>query len=198
MTDHSGQRPGRPRDPEVDAAVLASAREVFVERGVEATSIEAVARRAGVSRLTVYRRYRNKQELLVAMLVWSRDEPGLDLDPERARLDELTEVLTRALVRPQVQQLLVRVAGAAIDHPELIRAFWRSFVQPRRAELAAVLVRMQELGRFEAAADPDAVMDMVAGAVLYHLVMRPDERDEDALRVRARAALRHAGLREDR
>ena len=119
MTDRSGQRPGRPRDPEVDSAVLASAREVFLERGVEATSIEAVARRAGVSRLTVYRRYRNKQELLVAMLVWSRDEPGLDLDPERATLDELTEVLTRALVRPQVQQLLVRVAGAGLDHQDL-------------------------------------------------------------------------------
>lgn len=195
---HSGQspqRPGRPRDPEVDTAILQAAREVFVERGVEATSIEAVARRAGVSRVTVYRRYRDKQELLVDMLTWARDEPVPELDAERLTLDGLADLLTRALARPQVQELLVRLAGAAADHPELIRAFWTSFVQPRREALVDLLHRCQQLGRLDPRADPDTILDMAAGAILYHLLMRPDERSQDTLRARARAALGQAGLR---
>lgn len=204
MTDssrHSGQstaeqRPGRPRDPAVDTAILTAAREVFVARGVEATSIEAVAQRAGVTRLTIYRRYRDKQELLLHMLTTSRDEPIPDLEAEQLTLDALTELLTRVLAGPQKQQLLLRVAGAAADHPELIRAFWQRFVQPRREELAALLVRMQQAGRLDRRADPDTVLDIAAGAIIYHLLLRPDERCQDALQARARAALQQAGLHE--
>ena len=195
MTGRSGQpRPGRPRDPEVDSAILRAAREVFVERGPEAASIEAVARRAGVSRLTIYRRYRDKQELLVDMLTWSRGEvPEIDsahLDPEG-----LVELVVRELSQPQVPELLVRLAGAGVDHPQLVRAFDESFVQPRRAAVTAALERMQQRGRIEASADPHAVLDVIAGAVLYHLLMRPDERSPEQLHARVRAAVGHAGVR---
>jgi AcrR family transcriptional regulator len=191
----SGQlRPGRPRDPEVDSAILRAAREVFVERGPEAASIEAVARRAGVSRLTIYRRYRDKQELLVDMLTWSRGEVP-EIDPEGLTGEGLAELMIAELSQPQVPELLVRLAGAGADHPQLVRAFDESFVQPRRALVTAALERMQQRGRIEASADPAAVLDIIAGAVLYHLIMRPQERCPEQLRARVRAAVRHAGVR---
>lgn len=195
MTSRSGQaRPGRPRDPEVDGAILRAAREVFVERGPEAASVEAVARRAGVSRLTIYRRYRDKQELLVDMLTWSRGEVP-EIDPEQLTAEGLVELLVQELGQPQVPELLVRLAGAGPDQPQLMRAFDESFVRPRRALVTAALARMQQLGRIEAWADPEAVLDVIAGAVLYHLIMRPDERSPEQLRARVRAAVRHAGVR---
>src|SRR3954470_15911636 len=57
-------RVGRPRDPRVDDAVRAATLELLVEEGYQATSIQAIARRAGVSAPTVYRRWANKAEVI--------------------------------------------------------------------------------------------------------------------------------------
>lgn len=62
--DYDGPRVGRPRDPRVDAAVRAATLELLVEDGYQATSIQAIARRAGVSAPTIYRRWSNKAELI--------------------------------------------------------------------------------------------------------------------------------------
>ncbi|MFC7110976.1 helix-turn-helix domain-containing protein [Nonomuraea rubra] len=62
MTDRRGR--GRPRDPETDAAILRAALELFIERGVEGTSMEQIAKRAGVGKLTVYRRWSTKEDLI--------------------------------------------------------------------------------------------------------------------------------------
>jgi TetR/AcrR family transcriptional repressor of mexJK operon len=50
------------------AAILGAARELFVQNGVERTSMDAVAARAGVSKRTVYDYYGNKQRLLLGVI----------------------------------------------------------------------------------------------------------------------------------
>src|SRR3954454_6981789 len=64
--DPYGEAPrvGRPRDPRVDDAVRTATLELLVEEGYQATSIQAIARRAGVSAPTIYRRWANKSELI--------------------------------------------------------------------------------------------------------------------------------------
>src|SRR4051794_27003789 len=64
--DPYGEAPrvGRPRDPRVDDAVRTATLELLVEEGYQATSIQAIARRAGVSAPTIYRRWANKAELI--------------------------------------------------------------------------------------------------------------------------------------
>src|SRR5438309_11798911 len=57
---------GRPRDPQVDASIRAATLELLVEDGYQATSIQAVARRAGVSAPAIYRRWSSKAELVEA------------------------------------------------------------------------------------------------------------------------------------
>src|SRR5436305_11645409 len=57
-------RVGRPRDPRVDDAVRTATLDILVEEGYQATSIQAIARRAGVSAPTIYRRWANKAELI--------------------------------------------------------------------------------------------------------------------------------------
>lgn len=59
------RRPGRPKDPAKRAAILQAATALFVGRGYEGTSMEAVAAAAGVSKLTVYSHFGNKQGLFV-------------------------------------------------------------------------------------------------------------------------------------
>src|SRR4051794_41805682 len=57
---------GRPRDPRVDEAVRRAALELLVEDGYQATSIQAIARRAGVSAPSIYRRWASKARAIEA------------------------------------------------------------------------------------------------------------------------------------
>jgi AcrR family transcriptional regulator len=50
--------------PDIDTAILRATFELFVERGIDGASIEQIAKRAGVGKLTVYRRWSSKEEVL--------------------------------------------------------------------------------------------------------------------------------------
>jgi AcrR family transcriptional regulator len=56
--------PGRPRDPQKDIDVLAATRELLVEEGYQATTIVAIARRAGVGAPTIYRRWPRREAII--------------------------------------------------------------------------------------------------------------------------------------
>ena len=59
-------KPGRPRDPHADEAILAAARDLLAEGGLANLTVEGTAQRAGVAKTTVYRRYPTKLDLAVA------------------------------------------------------------------------------------------------------------------------------------
>lgn len=60
--------PGRPKDLEKRAAILAAAKRLFPRSGFEGTSMDAIAAEAGVSKLTVYSHYTDKETLFVAAI----------------------------------------------------------------------------------------------------------------------------------
>ncbi|NUU22630.1 MAG: TetR/AcrR family transcriptional regulator, partial [Streptomycetaceae bacterium] len=55
---------GRPRDPQIDDAILTAVRDLLAEDGYAKLSFETVARRAGVTRPTIYRRWSSKAQLV--------------------------------------------------------------------------------------------------------------------------------------
>ncbi len=59
---------GRPQDEGKYAAIIAAARAYFFEIGYGATSIEAIAKRAGVSKVTVYNRFGDKSALFTTVV----------------------------------------------------------------------------------------------------------------------------------
>ncbi|MDQ2721997.1 MAG: TetR/AcrR family transcriptional regulator, partial [Actinomycetota bacterium] len=56
---------GRPRDPRIDAAVLAATRELLLEVGWDEMSLRAIAVRAGVGRAALHRRWPSKAHLVL-------------------------------------------------------------------------------------------------------------------------------------
>src|SRR6202051_4957567 len=64
----SGGRPTREEAVRRDARLLDVATKLFMERGFDCTSIDAVAETAGVSKPTVYARYHDKRDLFAAVL----------------------------------------------------------------------------------------------------------------------------------
>ena len=61
-------RPGRPRDPGVDRAIVRATLNALAEQGYRGMSVEGVAAAAGVGKTTIYRRYASKEEMVVAAL----------------------------------------------------------------------------------------------------------------------------------
>ena len=61
-------KPGRPRDPETDRAILQATLKLLTDQGYAGMSVERVASEAGVGKTTIYRRYSSKEELVAAAL----------------------------------------------------------------------------------------------------------------------------------
>ena len=62
--------PGRPRDPEVDRRIAQAALDLFAEAGWAGFAMEAVARRAGVGKASLYLRWNTKEALLANAVTW--------------------------------------------------------------------------------------------------------------------------------
>lgn len=88
--------PAVPKPDSTAAAILAAAREAFIDKGLEATTIAAVARRAGVSRQTVYNHYPNIRFLAASVLTQELLQVLSLFEPAPDSVDELIECLISA------------------------------------------------------------------------------------------------------
>jgi AcrR family transcriptional regulator len=197
---HRGR--GRPRDPRTDRVILAAALELFVEHGHAGTSIEQVARRAGVGKLTVYRRWESKDELIAAAVESARGEipsPGADdlADMSYAEISQVIAdalpVSARTLAEPGYRAMLAQVFGSSVTHPGLMAAFWQNHILPRRRTAHLALSRAVEEGVLPTGTDIEALIDMTVGAVVYRL-LRPGPPDADELLEHLRSVYEQAGL----
>jgi AcrR family transcriptional regulator len=197
----AGRGRGRPRDPGADEAILRAALELFAERGVEGTSIEQIAKRAGVARLTVYRRWDSKEELIAQAIETAREgilDPSSleDDDTPLARLIErMVEESVEPLADPGLRALTARLIGSGTSHPSLLETYWEHYVVPRRRRSRAILERARREGMLAEDADVEVVIDMMVGAVMYRLLVQPGQPGADEIRRHLEAVIRQAGLR---
>lgn len=182
---------GRPRNPENDAAILDAAVDLLIERGPAGASIEAIARRAEVAKLTVYRRWKSREELLMAAL-----EHGRPTKPSgAASFDDLVGSIVRQLGDRRFRDLMARVIGASVDQPKLIKVYSDRHLRPRLEGLTAAIEHEIDSGNFPAGTDPSAVRDVLAGTI--GLVLLEDLTTRQ-LRTRLGAILKQCGYRDHR
>ena len=124
---------GRPRDMEKLDAVLDAAAALFAERGLVGATMEAVAERASVSKMTVYAHFPDKAALLRGVFsrtVASVAPPDFAQGPDPARLvDQLAEFGERFvgfLLRREILGPGRAMAASAHEFPELARAFYEA------------------------------------------------------------------------
>jgi AcrR family transcriptional regulator len=191
---------GRPRDPETDAAILRAALEVFIERGIDGAGFELIAKRAGVGKLTVYRRWSTKEEL-IAQAIESTVSAEVAPPPSGLTAQEIIEQALPAAAKmtasPGFRALVARVMGSAVSHPALMAVYWKHYILPRRDQAASLLEQAKRDGTVPADADVDVLIDMMAGAVTYR-VLQPDPPDEAEMLRYLKALYRQAGLYEPR
>lgn len=191
-------RRGRPRDPATDRAILDAALELFVAKGADGASMQAVAARAGVGKLTVYRRWSSKEELIAQAIQIARgDIPEQPVEDTTATVVELVEQAippaANAIAQPEFRAVLAQMFGSAQTHPRIMEACWEHYIIPRRRAAASLLERAVDEGLVEAGADFDALIDMIVGAVIYR-VLQPASLEEAEAELYLRSVYRQAGL----
>jgi TetR/AcrR family transcriptional regulator, mexJK operon transcriptional repressor len=102
LSDIAAKPRGRPLDPAKHDAILAAARDLFMEQGREAT-IDAIALKAGVARQTVYNRWPTKNALFEAIIAQTVD--GLTAPVSSAHQDDPPQRVLTALAERYVEVL---------------------------------------------------------------------------------------------
>jgi AcrR family transcriptional regulator len=155
---------GRPRDPTNDVAILDAVEQLLGRRGYEAMTVGQVAASAGVSKPTIYLRYRSKRDLVAAMI--DRLRPPLPESSTGSVAEDLIALVEmgRAWVDLHGLRIVASVLLEQDDHPELIERFQQRVVQPSRGAFAAALTAGVDRGELPAGADSPEVIDALIGA----------------------------------
>jgi AcrR family transcriptional regulator len=170
------RRTGRPRDVSIDIRALDAARQLLVEEGFAATTIQAVAERSGVHASAIYRRWPSRRELIedaaFAALPASRARPTGDL---RHDLDQLLRAYVLTLESPVVHAAMpvLLTANRTAEHTRTHEAWLRVSVRPWFRDILAAAPP----DAIDPDVDPDDVFEMLLGTVLVRLVLPKAIRD---------------------
>lgn len=148
--------PGRPKDPGKRAAILGAAKRMFVSHGFERVSMDQIAAEAGVSKLTVYSHFGDKESLF-AEAVRAHCEEGMPTDlfvaephtPVRERLLAIGNAFFSMIMTPEAiagHRILCSPQVASSSMPE---AFWAAGPQRVQASFAELLQRRVASGELD-------------------------------------------------
>jgi AcrR family transcriptional regulator len=163
----AAERAGRPRNPEIDAAVLRATLAVLDELGYGRLTLEDVARRAGTTKPAIYRRWPSRQRLVLAAL--GRRLGGAkapDTGCTLCDLDECLKVFVAAFRRMPPDVLGPLLADCAGDR-ELRAAFMTTLFEPPRAAVRETLERAYARGDLRDEVDLELILDLIGSLVHY-------------------------------
>jgi AcrR family transcriptional regulator len=156
---------GRPRDPALEGRILKAALAQMAEHGYADMSVDAVAAAAGVTKPTLYLRYKSKADLATAALsAFRAAEPPAATGRTRADLVTYLANFRRSLLRPNGLAMIGSVLLEEHRTPDLIARFRERVVAPRRAGLKAIFERGVAKGEVRRGADLDAAVNLLIGS----------------------------------
>ncbi|MBP6597060.1 MAG: TetR/AcrR family transcriptional regulator [Arenimonas sp.] len=138
--------PGRPKDPEKRAAILDAAKALFPARGYDGVSMDAIAQSAGVSKLTVYSHFQDKDTLFVEA-VKAKCEDLLPADlfvarfegPIRGQLLRIARAFFRLITSDEAIAVHRIMSRQLPEDSHLPRLFWEAGPKRTQAAFAAFL-----------------------------------------------------------
>jgi AcrR family transcriptional regulator len=174
------QQPPVGRGPKVRRAVFAATLAELSEAGYAALTVEAVARRAGVHKTTVYRRWPDREALVIDALTShvAAEVPLPDTGSVDTDLRELARSRVRAMLAPGEQDWMMAVlASEAARLPEVAR-IKRRYAEDRFWRASPVITRAIERGELPADTDPGQVLRTLIAPILLRLLFTAEPVDE--------------------
>ncbi|MGI5522242.1 TetR/AcrR family transcriptional regulator [Micromonospora sp. CA-259024] len=158
---------------EITTAIRRALMQELAAVGYGRLSIEAVARRAGVSKTAIYRRWSSKLDLVVEIVAAAARGklPVLDTGTLRGDLALLFQAVAHALRHPLASQIIPDLLAEAARNPAIDQTL-RQVLHARQQEIGARLViRAVQRGELPADTDPDAAVDLIVGPLYWRLAI---------------------------
>jgi AcrR family transcriptional regulator len=164
----------RTRSASAHQKVLHAALELLAERGVDATSMDAIAQRAGVSKATIYKHWADKDALLLEVMA---DIHGLHRRPAFDTGDVRADMIAVLSYRPEGSEVRERIMPHFMAYSARNPSFgnaWRHMVmEPPRQELKRLIKRGIEAGELPARLDRELCLALLLGPMMYwHVFLR--------------------------
>ncbi|MDG4665419.1 TetR/AcrR family transcriptional regulator [Mycobacterium sp. 236(2023)] len=165
-------RRGRPRSEAVRNAVLAAAAELALAGGPAAASVDAIAKRAEVSRTTIYKWWPSAAAIVLEGL-YEKVRNSVTRPPGSTSVDAIThhvKALFEFLADPEVGPLLRNVIAASASDPAIERALFEQWITPRRGAIAAIVRDAVDNGELPADTDVEVAVDALVSPPYYRLM----------------------------
>jgi AcrR family transcriptional regulator len=169
---------GRPRNPEVDTAILRATQDLLIEHGFERMTVEMVARAASTGKAAVYRRWPSKTALVVAA-VRDLHDPATPPDTGSLREDLLQCALHYTRGDNRTALIMAGLLTGASRDDELRAAATEAIGAPRAAMFRAVITRWMDRGEIPSDAPIETISSIIPSVAFGRVVLSRELMDEE-------------------
>ncbi|MHB8191608.1 MAG: TetR/AcrR family transcriptional regulator [Ferrimicrobium sp.] len=166
-------RVGRPRSEKTRLAILEAAADLLVEGGFNTTTIESIAARARVSKVTIYKWWPSRGSVAIDAYFHRFRQTLTFPDTGTVAEDLLAQmsVLISAF-RGRAGEIMAELIGQAQSDAELANTIRTGWMQPRREVTALVIQRAIDRGELRPDLGIPILMDELYGPIYYRLITR--------------------------
>jgi AcrR family transcriptional regulator len=156
-----------------ETAILDATRELLAEVGVPGLTIEGVAARAGVAKTTIYRRWRSKEDLALALLLDMVAQVAAvpDLGDTRAELTAFVNGAVDVLGSTLMGRVMQGLVSELAFNPGLAKLFREQIVAARIWEVRRLVDRGVERGDLRPGTEPELAHELLFGPLYYRLLL---------------------------
>ena len=158
---------------DVTEAIRAAVFEELASVGYARMSIEGIARRAGVGKTAVYRRWRSKLHLVLDIVsaLAVQGLPVPDTGSLEGDLRLLYEVTSRALRHPVASQILPDLQAEAARNPDIAEAVQKALRQGQEGVASKIIAAAEQRGEVRAGLDDELALDLISGPLYWRSVV---------------------------
>ncbi|AZM64718.1 MULTISPECIES: TetR/AcrR family transcriptional regulator [unclassified Streptomyces] len=158
---------------DVTEAIRAAVFEELAAVGYARMSIEGIARRAGVGKTAVYRRWRSKLHLVLDLVsaIAVQGLPAPDTGSLESDLRLLYEVSSRALRHPVASQILPDLQAEAARNPDIAEALQKAVREGQDGVAKGIVTAAQARGELRPGLDHDLALDLISGPLYWRSVV---------------------------
>jgi AcrR family transcriptional regulator len=168
---------GSQQDPRVvrtRATVLGAGQDLMMEGGVRSITVEEIASRTGIAKTTIYRHWRSREELVLAVIA----ENGFTLPATRTS-DPVRDIRTilvalwKALADPTRRSAMALVIDSVASNPGLA-SLHRDLLSARSSPLVDAIDRAIDAGAVQARLDAVFLSELLASPLIVRAFLRAD------------------------
>ena len=184
---------GRPKDSNKKRAILDAAEPLFIQQGYELTSMDAISKLAGVSKLTLYSHFAHKDDLFKAVIQRKCEQynmPSTFMQLTGVPLEKALTLIATNFLNLIYSNEAIRmhriIEAEAVRHPKLAELFYQAGPQQVKAafrELLAAWVKQKKLHIPEVDRACDHFFSLLKGECHFHMLLglqkAPNKKEKD-------------------